>query len=1293
MDSPRPFPLSRFIHYGHFRFYYAFGNTQAEDFLQGVPHSDSRDKRPTILCLGCGDIRSCFYTLWKNFRFEKSKVGGTFQGVDFLLNDCNAAVLARNILFLYFCTKMPEDTTSMEWKEWITTVWSIWYNHELSQEHAHTLYDALEQLLQWSDSAKEWSRGQLGSIVHFATTETCIAIRQVWQMWLRKNGREQSLETMRLSKKHFQDIHYKITTQGSSDPRGIFANSHVALFLKSLPLMVECIPERRDLMIKECESYLRKGNAISETVLEIPHMHTSSVVNTTLFEQSDGSYTLHYALVPYLGFPQSIPYSHAEMSRTQPKTSLKDAPVRDEHFKKAPLLANTVQQFSMWLTAAAKLMKQMEPLVFTVTVDCSDVIHLCSNLRQSSHGIACLPTSPLFDAIYTSNLLDHVSPAVLVLTATSLLRPSATLFTSSFELSCASSSSDYLESMFGFSPELFPVILGIRCIGSDGQYSSHIAHEPVPYFPKDIGHVCKSLLWRKVPSTPLVIPSLREHTKIVDGLLKLCITACHSSLTVTEEYCCAISLETLVVVMHHFLGQFNSGFPSTHQFWEPLSHMIRRNATLKSHLLQLQTQTLLHDLHMHITVSEADCPLCTGKPLNEYIGQYSLSFDLPFTESATEVPTFGVYLHNRKGNFAYITSLAGKSNGRELRLDFFMPRNVIELYSHFTVYKYITKAHLPMQIEMTKGELKVLIPAMPFSCYTFMKEEQRQSTPTKIFGMITKHIGDSNTFCTVLTLNDSCVAAIEHSGHQTIPLRPSQIQLKCGERHTITITYPYCIDPFKVNITISKKECSITMTAARAAYCFYNEEPTSYVDPDNRLAFPLFHSSHGTAMLYSHMQIPNLDQVNSKPLDKVKHTFKELLTGASAGKKYFSLGYMNEGIPTSYAIVHIHGVLFDQKFQTPVLDLSYCFLDTQIPDAIKFQLYMMNAGLGGEHSMFILVDDKELECLKKTLSYFASITRKADLHAKHTIEIPQQKYEVWSFFNCASVYPLYPPNIEKDEIRHFISTSFSNMRHHATNSDERFQQNQPLSKKPSKMSHYECLFCKGKSANMKKCAQCGEAQYCRKECQVKHWKVHKAVCKPSTKSSPPDNTASSAAFKKQSSTANLTATSCASRNTHDTMTHRPLQPLPKEPLKMTQDECSLCKRISDNIKKCARCGQAQYCGKECQVKHWKDHKAVCKPSTKSSAPGSTPSSAASRKQSSTADPTASSASGNTHDTPTSKHTAKTGGNTKWSPCNRCNKHATMKCPCKSVAYCSNECQRLEWPNHRQTCTYSAVAHK
>ena len=347
---------------------------------------------------------------------------------------------------------------------------------------------------------------------------------------------------------------------------------------------------------------------------------------------------------------------------------------------------------------------------------------------------------------------------------------------------------------------------------------------------------------------------------------------------------------------------------------------------------------------------------------------------------------------------------------------------------------------------MGKGELKHLT-TIHFPQYSFMREEPRRSTPMNTFGKITKHVGDSSPFCTVVMLSDSCIAAKARSGLLANPLRPSQMQLKCGETHKITITYPYCIDPSNVHIKVSNKERSITMTAARAVYCFYNEEPTFYVDPDNRLAFPPFHCSKNTLMTYCNLQMPKFNDYKDMLLYNTKHTFMQLLTKASAGEKYFSFGYMSEGAPTSYAVVHVHGVLFDQKFKTPVLDLSYCFLDRQ-PPHIKFQLCTMNLQFCGARNVYILVEDNELEFLKKIFHCFASITREADPNANHAIEIPQQKYKVWSFFNRASVYPLYP-NIENDQIRHFISAL---TQHHATNSDKRFQQHQSLPKEPSKMN-------------------------------------------------------------------------------------------------------------------------------------------------------------------------------------------------------------------------------------------------
>ena len=63
-DTALPaFPLARFRYTGFNRAYYPFGNTPAEDFLENCADT----LQPSVLALGCGDLRSCFYTLWKNF--------------------------------------------------------------------------------------------------------------------------------------------------------------------------------------------------------------------------------------------------------------------------------------------------------------------------------------------------------------------------------------------------------------------------------------------------------------------------------------------------------------------------------------------------------------------------------------------------------------------------------------------------------------------------------------------------------------------------------------------------------------------------------------------------------------------------------------------------------------------------------------------------------------------------------------------------------------------------------------------------------------------------------------------------------------------------------------------------------------------------------------------------------------------------------------------------------------------------------------------------------------------------
>ena len=200
-------PATRFVD-ERLSLYYAYGNTPPEDFLQSVTADISE---PAILSLGCGDIRSCFYTLWNNFDQKHSR---NFRGIHFVLNDRSPAVLARNIIFLYLCTKMPRDKDGVV--SWVASFWSIWYCLELLPQHKQVLMDALLQLLQWSKSIKSWSKqvdNPLRTLVQFTTPTTLSKIRQVWQMWY---GDSHPVEEIRAARSKFRSIApqiYSMTTR------------------------------------------------------------------------------------------------------------------------------------------------------------------------------------------------------------------------------------------------------------------------------------------------------------------------------------------------------------------------------------------------------------------------------------------------------------------------------------------------------------------------------------------------------------------------------------------------------------------------------------------------------------------------------------------------------------------------------------------------------------------------------------------------------------------------------------------------------------------------------------------------------------------------------------------------------------------------------------------------------------------------------------------------------------------------------------------------------------------------
>ena len=178
-QASEAYPICRYL-YAKLSTYFAYGDLfVTNDLLESVPTDEKHC--PTVLSLRCGDIRSCFYTLWKNFAPGQAR----FNGVRFVLSDKSSAVLARNILLLYLTVGMPDKTDIAAVKKWLSAVWAIWFCHELQPNHEYVLKNALGDLIGWSSSEQQWlsTENPLREMVAFASKNTRHAINQKLKMW------------------------------------------------------------------------------------------------------------------------------------------------------------------------------------------------------------------------------------------------------------------------------------------------------------------------------------------------------------------------------------------------------------------------------------------------------------------------------------------------------------------------------------------------------------------------------------------------------------------------------------------------------------------------------------------------------------------------------------------------------------------------------------------------------------------------------------------------------------------------------------------------------------------------------------------------------------------------------------------------------------------------------------------------------------------------------------------------------------------------------------------------------
>jgi len=461
----------------------------------------------------------------------------------------------------------------------------------------------------------------------------------------------------------------------------------------------------------------------------------------------------------------------------------------------------------------------------------------------------------------------------------------------------------------------------------------------------------KLLIWQRVISSPLRLASLDSGSAVaILKALSLSISVAMDSFFVTSvglKTTGHLSTGTVIQLLQCFVAQLASdvGFADYH-FWEPLCATLRDREDIKPFMLSLQTQALLHGVHLHLTVSRHNCPLCTESPLSDVISQFSMTLEVPHAlADSVGTPSFVLFLHratytdlhqvllSRGSDIHVIDCLAGSETEGKLTLNFFVPQTFAEDGYQLTAGCFVL-THVDMQ--------PVNIPTMvmhgklsdfwaPEFTYSFKQLQSRLASTESTFGRVIQHSGDGDRFESVVSLSDATMSALEKHNIDLQRISDSEIKVGCGN-HNIKIAYPHPIHYSNTSIKLSRKKKMVTIEVPRKAHHYFDEMPLFVANPDSKLSLPPVSISHELTRSFCGMQFTKKDrdimnECNREsalmPADvNMKETVNALFQLHNSN--YVHLSFPNSGV---HGLIAIHNRLFDQQNKTPAIDLSFCFLE------------------------------------------------------------------------------------------------------------------------------------------------------------------------------------------------------------------------------------------------------------------------------------------------------------------------------------------------------------------------------
>ena len=1077
LKSKSLFPFARNFVQGEIRYYYPFGNSPAEDFL----YHCIKTADPKVLVLGCGDLRSCFYTIWKHFNPSAPTSSKRFKSVGFTLNDYIAAIIARNVVFLALCIQLPQEDA--EKKKHLCAMWAIWYCHELYPNHNKLLNSALEMVVNFSSSLEQWSSqsNPLHKIVQFTSSSTLDEVAKLWKMWFFRKVQVKSKDSM---------LKERSLWQKSKS----FSNEELKLRVRILYVFHNPIMEA-EYDVVESSDYKETGNCYAEEVLDIPlPRNANTEINLTMFEREDGKYTAHYNLYPFEGYFHSHQFTDKFFDRIKEFAKPKLL-VSSEKFLSKPFLANSFQQFTMWIQSTSHVLKSKKNLI-SFNFCHQDAVAFSLHLMQKKEASLekDLPGETLsFDVISTSNLIDHLGLPNMLLSCVPLLRAEGLLVTSSFKTRFFHmTGSEYLDISFGLGCQLHSVLLGVRCLGYEGKFSNPVFMKPSPPDPSNVlpinfNNITRIFLWRKLAKAQNITISqlpATESGNITEGLVKL-FNVCSSSLLHCGDIACTlVSTETAIALMEWFISGLDGGV-SDHSFWEPLGAALKES--IPAFLYCIQTQMLLHGIHVHLTFHETDCPICQQTKLNEVLGFFSAIVTVSGHGSSTY---FLAYLHRLKSlkepNELHIQAQEGKDvhifdcfhitaceENTKLQLNFFAPLSLLNKGYCVSIYT-VQKSFMFFNVGRVEFTVSLASLRNTWTEYKFYPQafELRQETSVNLsLGRVTSHqIFEGCRSETKLKLSEDALSLLT-SQLKTKRVSSSRVQINWGTQ-SFQLDSAFPIDYKKVKVTVSKRSSILTVSCTRQIYDLAEEEQPCFIaSPGNQLSLvpvdlnPEFLSSHAEMQL-TEQEVNIITSVEGMtPLLMAKFFLKEVFVDTT--KKIMAHEIHTD---SPKCLIVVNSLLFDYNLCTSAVDLAYCFLNNSKESSLIY----------AQWELFTDRNKEEItpECwgvINKLLTYYGKRTH-GTVQGQGQFKALNDNM-LGSFFTRAV---FYYASIDPDERKVWSSE---------------YEIPELSTSKP------KCAYCYNSTHILFKCSKCQVISYCSQRCEFLHRFLHERLCDHITKNS------------------------------------------------------------------------------------------------------------------------------------------------------------------------------------------------